>query len=124
MDHLVWLEIAEEPIANNGSSTFLHFSNPISLVLYLYRPIIALGILVCGEQVVNATMEGVGFIRRHDSIKLELKFMATYCGLSSVYEPYGLFGSLLPQRPLNRLQYGSTDSPALTEMSRTCHHQK
>ena len=47
MDHLVWLEIAEEPIANNGLSTFLHFSNPISLVLYLYRPDIALGILVC-----------------------------------------------------------------------------
>ena len=57
-----------------------------------------------GEQVVNATMEGPGFIRRHDSIKLELNSMATYCGLSSVCEPYGLFGSLLPQRPLNRLQ--------------------
>ena len=46
MGHLVWLEIAEEPIGNNGSSTFLHFSNPISLVLYLYRPNIGLGILV------------------------------------------------------------------------------
>ena len=56
-----------------------------------------------GEQVVNATMEGPGFIRRHNSIKLELNSMATYC-LSSVCEPYGLFGSLLPQRPLNRLQ--------------------
>ena len=40
-----------------------------------------------GEQVVNATMEGAGFIRRHDSIKLELNCMATYYGLSSVCEP-------------------------------------
>ena len=35
-----------------------------------------------GEQVVNATMEGPGFIRRHDSIKLELNSMATYWDLS------------------------------------------
>ena len=31
--------------------------------------------------------------------------MAVYCGLNSTVEPYGLFGSLLLQRPLNRLQY-------------------
>ena len=58
-----------------------------------------------GEQVVNATMEGGGFTRRHDTVKLELNFMATFCGLKAVCEPYGQFGSLLPQRPLNSLEY-------------------
>ena len=58
-----------------------------------------------GEHVMNAKMEGPGFTRRHGAIKLELNSKANYCGLKSVCEPCGLFGSLLPKRPLNRLQY-------------------
>ena len=46
MAYLVWLEIAEEPVAKEGLSTFLYFSNPIFLVVYLQLPDIALGILV------------------------------------------------------------------------------
>ena len=42
---------------------------------------------------------------RNDRVKTELASMAIYCGLNSTVEPYGLFGSLLPQQPLNRLQY-------------------
>jgi hypothetical protein len=58
-----------------------------------------------GEEVVNENLAGGGFTRRHDAIKLELNSMAAYCGLTSTCEPYGLFGSLLPQQPLNRLEY-------------------
>ena len=46
MAYLVWLDIAKKLISNNGSSTFLNFSNLISLVSYLHRTNIALGILV------------------------------------------------------------------------------
>ena len=58
-----------------------------------------------GEEVVNENVAGGGFTRRHDRVKTELASMAIYCGLNSTVEPYGLFGSLLPQQPLNRLQY-------------------
>ena len=59
-----------------------------------------------GVAVLNENLEGGGFTRRHDTVKLELNSMAAYCGVNSVCEPYGIFGSLAPQQPLHRLQAG------------------
>jgi hypothetical protein len=59
-----------------------------------------------GVNILNKTLEGGGFTRRHDTVKLELNSMAAYCGVTATCEPYGIFGSLAPQQPLHRLQTG------------------
>ena len=41
--------------------------------------------------------------RRHDQIKLELNNICIWAGLEAECEPYGMFGHLIPQQPLNRL---------------------
>ena len=41
--------------------------------------------------------------KRHDEIKRELNSTCIWAGLDAECEPYGLFGHLIPQQPLNRI---------------------
>ena len=41
--------------------------------------------------------------KRHDEIKQEISNTCTWAGLDAECEPYGLFGHLIPQQPLNRI---------------------
>ena len=57
-----------------------------------------------GEDVSCAKLPGGSWTRRHDRAKGVLSSLAVYSGLSFECEPYSLFATTLPQRPLHRLQ--------------------
>ena len=52
--------IAEEPIAASRSTKIVVFSNPLSLVLDIYRPKLAIGSLVCTDQPAAARVRHQG----------------------------------------------------------------
>ena len=50
------------------------------------------------------TLPGGSWTQRHNRVKCALSFLAVYCGVTFVCEPYAVFSAHLPQRPLHRLQ--------------------
>ena len=69
--------------------------------------------------------------RRHDQIKLELNNICIWAGLEAECEPYGMFGHLIPQQPLNQtnlktgFQFPNTICQWNTrEQSRRCQNSK
>ena len=57
-----------------------------------------------GIKVINATLPGGHWTTRHNTIEHELAALCNYAELPAECEPYGLFGHLLPQEALHRLQ--------------------
>ena len=56
------------------------------------------------DSVLNATLAGGHNVRGHNIMKNKLNSLFRYCGILSSVEPYGVFGDLVPQQPLNRAQ--------------------
>ena len=59
-----------------------------------------------GDSVLNATIPGPHTISGHNLLKDTMNSLFRYCGILSEVEPYGVFGDLVPQLPLNRIQAG------------------
>ena len=57
-----------------------------------------------GQDVLCARLPGGGWTKRHDTAKTALSSLAVYSNLAFVCEPYSIFSTNLPQRPLHRLQ--------------------
>jgi hypothetical protein len=57
-----------------------------------------------GAKVINEKLEGSHWVRRHDMVKAEINSLCSYAGLPAECEAYGVFSSLVPQQPLNRLE--------------------
>ena len=57
-----------------------------------------------GEKVICANLPGGHFTERHNAMEQELASICAYSGVPVECEPYGLFGALLQQEDLNRLQ--------------------
>ena len=64
-----------------------------------------------GDAILNATLKGPHNKTCHDMIKSTLNSLYKYCGLSSEVEPYRVFGDLVPQLPLNRVQARQARDP-------------
>ena len=56
-----------------------------------------------GDNILNCNVPGGHFTRGHNIMKNTLNSLFKYCGLMSEVEPYGVFGDLIPQQPLNRI---------------------
>ena len=54
------------------------------------------------DSVLNATLGGGHNMRGHNILKNTINSLFRYCGILSEVEPYGTFGDLIPQQPLNR----------------------
>ena len=52
----------------------------------------------------NCIVPGNDFIRRHNTMKITLKSLFSYCGILAEVEPYGVFADVVPQQALNRVQ--------------------
>ena len=59
-----------------------------------------------GLKIINANVPGGHWTTRHNAIEHELASLCTYAGVPVECEPYGIFGHLLPQQALHRLQRG------------------
>ena len=57
-----------------------------------------------GAKVVNERLEGNHWTRRHDMVKAEINSLCAFAGLPAQCEAYNVFGHLVPQQPLNRLE--------------------
>ena len=57
-----------------------------------------------GAKVINEKLERSHWVRRHDMVKSEINSLCSYAGLPAECEAYGVFSSLVPQQPLNRLE--------------------
>ena len=57
-----------------------------------------------GERVICATLPGGHFTDRHNAMEQEISSICSYAGVPAECKPYGLFGVLLPQEALHRLQ--------------------
>ena len=57
-----------------------------------------------GAKVINEKLEGLHFLRRHDMVKAEINSLCSFASLPAECEAYGVFSSLVPQQPLNRLE--------------------
>ena len=64
-----------------------------------------------GDAIFNATLKGPHNKTAHDMLKSTLNSLYRYCGLLSEVEPYGVFGDLVPQLPLNRVQARQARDP-------------
>ena len=66
------------------------------------------GARVCkwGDNVVNAVTAGDGWRKRHDSLKLLLRCLLVWAGISVDCEVFNLFASNISQDGLNRLEGG------------------
>ena len=71
---------------------------------HLGRPIGNRYVDLWGSDVLCVNVAGGGWTRRHDRVKSCISSLGVYCGVAFVCEPYSLFTSHLPQRPLHRLQ--------------------
>ena len=56
------------------------------------------------ERVICSNLPGGRFTERHNAMKQEIASICAYAGVPVECEPYGLFGALLQQEDLNRLQ--------------------
>ena len=63
------------------------------------------------DAILNATLKGPHNKTCHDQLKTTLNSLYRYCGLLSEVEPYGVFGDLVPQLPLNRIQARQARDP-------------
>ena len=59
-----------------------------------------------GDEVVNCTMQGDGWRRRHDALKLLLRKLLVWSGIPVMCEVFNLFASCIPQEGLNRIEMG------------------
>ena len=59
-----------------------------------------------GVKVINAAIPGGHWTQRHNAIEHELAPLCSYASLPVECKPYGLFGHMLPQQALHRLQRG------------------
>ena len=59
-----------------------------------------------GDEVACATMQGDGYRRRHDGLKLHLRRLLVWSGIPVTCEVFNLFASCIPQEGLNRLERG------------------
>ena len=59
-----------------------------------------------GDAILNAAIPGPHTIAAHNLLKDTLNSLFRYCGILSEVEPYNVFGDLVPQLPLNRVQAG------------------
>jgi hypothetical protein len=57
-----------------------------------------------GEKVILANLPGGHWTSRHNAMEQEIASLCAYAGLPAECEPFGLFGHLLPQQALHRLQ--------------------
>ena len=57
-----------------------------------------------GERVILENLPGGHWTTRHNTMEQEVASLCAYAGLPAECEPFGLFGHLLPQEALNRLQ--------------------
>ena len=57
-----------------------------------------------GERIILEQLPGGHWTRRHDAMEQEVASLCAWAGLPAECEPFGLFGSLLPQQALTRLQ--------------------
>ena len=69
-----------------------------------------------GDAILNATLKGPHNKTCHDLLKSTLNSLYRYCGLSSEMEPYGVFGDLVPQLPLNRVQARQARDPLTPDL--------
>ena len=63
------------------------------------------------DAIYNATLAGPHNKAAHAFLKSTLNSLYCYCGLLSEVEPYGVFGDLIPQQPLNRVQARQARDP-------------
>jgi hypothetical protein len=59
-----------------------------------------------GDTVVNTTMRGDGWRRRHDAVKLRLLALHRWAGVPAVCEVFNQFADLIPQDGLSRIERG------------------
>ena len=59
-----------------------------------------------GDEVVNCTMQGDGWRRRHDALKLLLRKLLVWSGIPVMCEVFNLFAGCIPQEGLNRIERG------------------
>ena len=59
-----------------------------------------------GDAVLNAAIPGPHTIAAHNLLKDTMNSLFRYCGILSKVEPYNVFGDLVPQLPLHRVQAG------------------
>ena len=57
-----------------------------------------------GERVILEALPGGHWTERHDTLAKEVSALCNYAGIVSEREPFGLFGHLVPQSALSRLQ--------------------
>ena len=57
-----------------------------------------------GERVILEALPGGHWTERHDTLAKEVSALCNYAGIVSEREPFGLFGYLVPQSALSRLQ--------------------
>jgi hypothetical protein len=57
-----------------------------------------------GERVILENLPGGHFTARHNTMEQELASICAWAGLPAECEPFGLFGHLIPQQALHRLQ--------------------
>ena len=57
-----------------------------------------------GHKIINERLEGSHWTRRHDLVKAEVNSLCAFAGLPAECEAYNVFGHLVPQQPLNRLE--------------------
>ena len=57
-----------------------------------------------GERVILENLPGGHWTTRHNSMEQELASLCAWSGMPAECEPYGLFGHLIPQEALHRLQ--------------------
>jgi len=61
-----------------------------------------------GERVVLEPLPGAHWVERHDTMAHEVAALCRYSGITAEREPFGLFGHLIPQEALSRLQQNQT----------------
>ena len=59
-----------------------------------------------GDTVVNATMKGDGWRKRHDAIKMRILHLLRWTGIPAQCEVFNMFADLIPQAGLNRIERG------------------
>ena len=69
-----------------------------------------------GDNVLNATLPGPHMKAGHDMMKNTMNSLLRYSGILSEVEPYGVFGDLIPQQPLNRVQAGQARQTMIPDL--------
>ena len=69
-----------------------------------------------GDAILNATLKGPHNKTCHDLLKATLNSLYRYSGIASEVEPYGVFGDLVPQLPLNRVQARQARDPLTPDL--------